>query len=70
MKNQAELFSIPPLVKEEEILKQETDCFLNRFYDGWFSSLVTNFLEEDRLTAREIHELKEILDAGLGREDE
>lgn len=63
-------FFYTPLVMEEEILKQETDSFLNRFYDGCFSSLVSNFLEEDRLTAREIRELKEILDTGLGREGE
>ena len=63
-------FFYTPLVKEEEILKQETASFLNRFYDGCFSSLVSNFLQEDRLTAREIRELKEILDTELDKEDE
>lgn len=57
-------FFYTPLVKEE------TASFLNRFYDGCFSSLVSNFLQEDRLTAREIRELKEILDTELDKEDE
>lgn len=63
-------FFYTPLVKEEEVLKQETASFLDRFYDGCISSLVLNFVEEKRLTSKEINELKKILDTGSDKEGE
>lgn len=58
-----------PLVDETEVLREETTSFLDRFYNGCISSMVSNFLEEDRLTAEEIDDLRKLLDTGLGRED-
>lgn len=63
-------FYYTPLVDETEVLREETTSFLDRFYNGCISSMVSNFLEEDRLTAEEINDLRKLLDTGLGREDE
>ena len=54
-----------PLVREEEYLEQESDTFLNRFYEGTLNSMVVNFLEQDKLTKDDIDELKRILDEKL-----
>lgn len=62
-------FYYTPLVDETEVLREETTSFLDRFYNGCISSMVSNFLEEDRLTAEEIDDLRKLLDTGLSRED-
>lgn len=59
------VFIYTPLVKEEEYLERESDTFLNRFYNGTLSTMVVNFLEQDKLTKSDIQELKKILDERL-----
>ncbi len=56
------VFVYTPLVRETEILDQESNTFLNRFYDGTLNSMVVNFLERDKLSEEDISELKSILE--------
>lgn len=66
-KKESRKFVYTSLVKEEEYLEQESDTFLNRFYEGTLNSMVVNFLEQDKLTKNDIDELKRILDEKLNK---
>ena len=57
------VFIYTPLVAKNEYLDYENKSFLNRFYNGEFNSMVLNFLENDKLSASDIAELREILAA-------
>ena len=67
-KKDSRIFVYTPLVKEEEYLEQESDTFLNRFYEGTLNSMVVNFLEHDKLSKNDIDELKRILDEKLTKD--
>lgn len=66
-KKDSRIFVYTPLVKEEEYLVQESNTFLNKFYDGTLNSMVVNFIEQDKLTKDNIDELKRILDESLAK---
>ncbi|PKM51399.1 MAG: BlaI/MecI/CopY family transcriptional regulator [Firmicutes bacterium HGW-Firmicutes-7] len=66
-KKDSRVFVYTPLLKEDEYLEQESETFLNRFYDGTLNSMVVNFLEQDKLTKDNIDELKKILDESLAK---
>lgn len=57
------VFVYTPLVEEKEYLTEESNSFLERFYDGTLNSMVLNFLEQDKLTIEDIDELKRILES-------
>ena len=59
------VFVYTPLVEESEILAQENDSFLNRFYDGALNPMVVSLLEQDKLSNDDIIALKRILDEKL-----
>jgi len=61
------VFVYTPLVKESEILAQENDSFLNRFYGGALNPMVVNLLEQDKLSDDDIIALRRILDEKLRR---
>lgn len=67
---QGRAFYYTPLVEENEVLSKESSSFLNRFYNGCISSMVSNFLEEDKLTSQEIDDLRKLLDKGLTEGDD
>jgi BlaI family penicillinase repressor len=56
------VFVYTPLVEEKVYLTEESNSFLERFYDGTLNSMVLNFLEQDKLTLEDIDELKRILE--------
>ena len=56
-------FVYTPLVKEQEYIKQESNSFLKRFYNGSFSSMVTAYLDNEQLTEAEIESLQSLLSA-------
>ena len=60
------VFVYTPLVKEEEYLDKESSTFLKKFYNGTLSSMVVNFLKQDKLSKEDIQELKQILEERLG----
>ena len=59
------MFSYTPLVNESEILSNENDSFLNRFYDGALNAMVVNLLDQDKLSDDDIEQLRNILDERL-----
>lgn len=56
------VFVYTPLVREDEYLEYENSSFLNRYYNGNLTSMLTNFLEKEKLSEKEIQDLKELLD--------
>jgi len=64
-KKDGRVFVYTPLVEESEILAQENDSFLNRFYDGALNPMVVNLLAQDKLSDNDIIALRRILDEKL-----
>lgn len=51
-----------PLMTKEECIKEETISFMQKIHEGSFYNLVSNFINDDRITQKEIEELKKLLD--------
>ena len=64
---QGRVFVYSPLVEEGEYVGQKSCSFLSRYYDGKLSSMVSAFLENDRLTDAETSTLRDILDREDGK---
>lgn len=58
---QGRVFVYTPLVKENEYINQESNSFLNRFYNGDISTMVSAYLENNQLSESEIQHLRSIL---------
>ncbi len=58
---QSRVFVYTPLVKEEEYIRQESNSFLARYYDGKIASMVCSYLEDDKLSQEEISTLRHLL---------
>jgi len=57
----AEVRLYAPLLRREEALREETNSFLQRAYQGSVSLLVSAMTQQQELSQREIEELYEIL---------
>lgn len=57
------VFVYTPLVQEAQLLEQESNTFLNRYYNGTLNSMVVNFLEQDKLSKEDIKVLLYILES-------
>ena len=57
-------FVFRPLVSERDCQLAESHTFLDRVFGGGVAPLVAAFVEQERLTAEEISELKRILGKG------
>ena len=53
-----------PRFTEEECVGQESDSFLERVFGGSLKPMLAHFVEQRKLSAREIRELKKILEGG------
>lgn len=51
-----------PLVSQKECMREETKSFLQKVYDGSFHMFLANFVKDENLSPKEIHELKKLLD--------
>ncbi len=60
-RKESRVFVYTPLVKEQEYLKKANDHFLNRFYNGKISSMVTNYLNSEHMTSEDLEELRRLL---------
>lgn len=49
-------------VRREDCVEQEQESFLNKIYHGSAGKMVTAFVEEGKLTAEEVEELKRLLE--------
>jgi predicted transcriptional regulator len=53
-----------PLVKRADYVSGESRDLIDRLFDGRFSSLITHFSEQEKLSAEDVAELKRLI-AGL-----
>ena len=58
---QSRVFVYTPLIQERDYLKQESDSFLNRYFNGNISAMVSAYLEDDELSKSDIEELRTLL---------
>lgn len=58
---QSRMFVYTPRVGEAEYIGQESNTFLNRFYDGNITAMLSAYIDNDRLSAAEIDELRSLL---------
>ena len=58
---QGRVFVYTPLVEESEYINQQSNSFLNRFYDGDISAMLSAYLENNQLSETELHHLRSIL---------
>lgn len=58
---QRRVFVYTPLVDEAEYIGQESNTFLNRFYNGNITAMLSAFLDNDKLSEAEIDELRSLL---------
>lgn len=55
------VFVYTPLVKGSEYICQESNSFLNRYYDGDITAMLSAYIENDKLTEPEIETLRSLL---------
>lgn len=58
---QGRIFVYTPLVKENKYINQQSNSFLNRFYDGDISAMLSTYLENNQLSETELQHLRSIL---------
>jgi len=51
-----------PLVKESDCISATTESFLRRVFGGSLTPMVAHFVERKKLSAKEIEELRQLLD--------
>ena len=66
---QSRVFGYTPLVGEAEYIGQESSSFLKRFYNGNIASMVSAFLDSDKLTEKEIDSLRSLLSENNKKEE-
>lgn len=50
-----------PLISQEELQSEESKSFLDKVFNGSLNLMLKNFIENERLSDKEIEELKHIL---------
>lgn len=58
---QGRIFVYTPLVEENEYINQQSTSFLDRFYDGDISVMLSTYLENNQLSETELQHLRSIL---------
>lgn len=58
---QSRVFVYTPLVKEDEYIGQESTSFLKHFYNGNITAMLSSYIENDKLSEKEIDELRSLL---------
>lgn len=58
---QSRVFVYTPLVPETEYIRQESNSFLNKYYNGNIVSMLTSYLEYDKLSKTEFDTLRHLL---------
>ena len=58
---QSGMFIYTPVVKESEYIGQESSSFLNRYYDGDITAMVSAYIENDKLSESELDTLRMLL---------
>ena len=60
-KKQSRMFIYTPAVNENEYIGQESSSFLNRYYDGDITAMVSAYIENDKLSKSELDTLRTLL---------
>ena len=55
------VFVYTPVVKESEYISQESNSFLNRYYDGDITAMLSAYIQNDKLSNTEIETLRALL---------
>ncbi|MDY3908695.1 MAG: BlaI/MecI/CopY family transcriptional regulator [Eubacterium sp.] len=55
------VFVYTPVVKESEYISQESNFFLNRYYDGDITAMLSAYIQNDKLSKTEIETLRALL---------
>lgn len=58
---QSRVFVYTPLINESDYIGCQSDSFLKRYFNGNISSMVSAFLENDKLSESDIQELHSLL---------
>ncbi len=58
---QGRVFVYTPLIKEDEFIGQKSRSFLERYFDGNITTMVSSYVEHDALSDEELNQLREIL---------
>lgn len=58
---QSRVFVYTPLVNEDEYVRQESNSFLKRYYNGNITAMLSAYLEDDKLSQTEIDSLRHLL---------
>ncbi len=62
------MFVYTPLVAEKEYISQESRSFLERYYDGKITAMLSAYIENDKLSQSEIAALRSLLSKGNRKE--
>lgn len=55
------VFVYTPLVDRDDYIGQESSSFLNRFYDGDISAMVSTYIDHGKLSDKDIRTLRSLL---------
>ena len=58
---QSRMFVYTPAIKENEYIGQESNTFLNRYYDGNITTMLSAYIENDKLSESELDTLRTLL---------
>ena len=61
---QSRVFVYTPLIEEKEYIGQESHSFLERYYDGDITAMLSAYIEDDKLSESEIDTLRSLLAKG------
>lgn len=58
---QSRMFIYTPLVEENEYINQESNSFLERYYDGNITAMLSAYIKNDKLSDTDINTLRSLL---------
>ncbi|MDE6054471.1 MAG: BlaI/MecI/CopY family transcriptional regulator [Lachnospiraceae bacterium] len=59
---ESRMFVYLPLVEEREYISQESNTFLKKYYDGNIATMLSAYLDNDKLSESEIDDLRKLLE--------
>lgn len=58
---QSRIFVYTPLIKENEYIRQKSNSFLKRYFNGDVTALLSSYLDSDNVSTEEINTLRNLL---------
>ncbi|MDE7415237.1 MAG: BlaI/MecI/CopY family transcriptional regulator [Lachnospiraceae bacterium] len=59
---ESRMFVYSPLVEEREYISQESNTFLKKYYDGNIATMLSAYLDNEKLSESEIGDLRKLLE--------